>query len=178
MRAAIHSGDRVLDGTAGNGHDTTFLAECVGESGKVVAFDIQAEAITHASARLEAASVKHRVELVLQRHEYLGKWLDNHWPGESLAGAMFNLGYRPGGSKDLVTQAETTISALEQTIARLRPAGLLTVVLYTGHAGGRNEADAVIDWAKSLDPAHAVVLWYQFLNPHNSPSLLAIRKSG
>ena len=34
-------GDYAVDATLGNGHDTCFLAEIVGDSGKVFGFDIQ-----------------------------------------------------------------------------------------------------------------------------------------
>ena len=34
-----------LDGTAGNGFDTCFLAELVGKDGRVVAMDLQEDAI-------------------------------------------------------------------------------------------------------------------------------------
>ncbi|NLC10803.1 MAG: methyltransferase domain-containing protein, partial [Firmicutes bacterium] len=41
----IEDGDIVVDATAGNGHDTLFLARKVGPKGMVYAFDIKEEAI-------------------------------------------------------------------------------------------------------------------------------------
>ena len=41
----ISTDDTVIDCTAGNGHDTLFLAKAVGNSGKVLAFDIQKSAL-------------------------------------------------------------------------------------------------------------------------------------
>ena len=38
---AVKPGDWALDGTAGNGHDTLFLVNLVGDAGKVFAFDVQ-----------------------------------------------------------------------------------------------------------------------------------------
>ncbi|WP_235597825.1 methyltransferase domain-containing protein, partial [Geobacillus stearothermophilus] len=49
---AVNEGDIAVDATVGNGHDTVFLAELVGERGHVFGFDIQAEAIATARARL------------------------------------------------------------------------------------------------------------------------------
>jgi SAM-dependent methyltransferase len=174
MSQAVGPGDRALDATVGNGHDALFLAERVGASGKVVGFDVQSDAIRQATAKLESAGVQDRVELVQAGHEKLGAWLDRNWPGEPLAGAMFNLGYLPGGDPQIVTRAENTIAALNQTLSRLRPAGLLTIVLYTGHRGGPAEADAVIDWASHLAPPLGLVLSYRFLNRTDPPSLIAI----
>ena len=37
----VEPGDFVIDATMGNGHDTAFLAELVGPSGEVFAFDIK-----------------------------------------------------------------------------------------------------------------------------------------
>ena len=38
----LHEGDTAVDFTMGNGNDTLFLSETVGESGRVYAFDIHA----------------------------------------------------------------------------------------------------------------------------------------
>lgn len=44
LKMAAGEGDIVVDATMGNGHDTQFLAELVGENGHVYAFDIQESA--------------------------------------------------------------------------------------------------------------------------------------
>ena len=41
LKEVVELGDFVIDATMGNGHDTAFLAELVGPSGEVFAFDIQ-----------------------------------------------------------------------------------------------------------------------------------------
>ena len=46
VRRAVRPGDRVVDATMGNGKDTAFLAELVGEDGHVTAFDVQ-EAVSY-----------------------------------------------------------------------------------------------------------------------------------
>ena len=45
-------GETVVDATAGNGNDTQFLAELVGENGHVLAFDIQQAALDSTAERL------------------------------------------------------------------------------------------------------------------------------
>lgn len=45
LQTAVKEGDYAVDATLGNGHDTCFLAEIVGDNGKVFGFDIQKEAI-------------------------------------------------------------------------------------------------------------------------------------
>lgn len=46
LRKALPEGGNALDGTAGNGHDTLFLAQTAGIRGKVWAFDIQPQALS------------------------------------------------------------------------------------------------------------------------------------
>ena len=45
LEKVINKGDIVVDATMGNGYDTKYLAEKVGEDGFVYSFDIQEEAI-------------------------------------------------------------------------------------------------------------------------------------
>ncbi len=37
----LQSGDIAIDATTGNGHDTLFLAQCIGKTGAIFAFDVQ-----------------------------------------------------------------------------------------------------------------------------------------
>ena len=41
LKATVKPGANVIDATSGNGFDTVFLCELVGNSGHVTAFDIQ-----------------------------------------------------------------------------------------------------------------------------------------
>ena len=45
LKEILRCGDHAIDATAGNGHDTKFLAEQVGSIGHVYAFDLQKESI-------------------------------------------------------------------------------------------------------------------------------------
>lgn len=49
----------------------------------------------------------------------------------------FNLGYLPGGDKAITTTSETTLVALGAAERILMPGGLISVVAYVGHPGGR-----------------------------------------
>ena len=53
VEKTVSSGDRVIDATMGNGHDTLFLSRLVGEGGKVYAFDIQKQAVDSTKKLLE-----------------------------------------------------------------------------------------------------------------------------
>ena len=45
LEMSVSEGDIAVDATAGNGHDTLFLANLVGDNGYVYAFDVQKEAV-------------------------------------------------------------------------------------------------------------------------------------
>ena len=161
-----------MDGTAGNGRDTLFLAQLAGGKGKVWAFDIQAQALSNTAGLLRENGVEERVELIAASHADLADYVR-----EPLDAAMFNFGYLPGGSKNLTTRADTSVAALEAAVSLLAGGGILTAVLYDGHAEGARESAAVQAWAAALPQEQYQVLHYRFTNQRNHPpQLLAIEK--
>lgn len=167
-----------VDATVGNGYDTLFLAELVGETGHVYGFDIQQSALDAAKIRFFDAGLNDRVTLLHAGHERMGEVLPAEVKGQ-IQTVTFNLGYLPGGDKTVVTRSDTTIQALSSALEWLAPGGIITAVLYNGHPGGQEEQDEVLRWARTLDQRTVQVLWYQFLNQRNHPpSLLAISKNG
>lgn len=164
---ALVPGGVAVDGTAGNGHDTAFLACAAGPDGQVFAFDTQAAAIAATRRRLTERGIADRVTLVEDCHSRLA----DHLPAElELNAAMFNLGYLPGGDKGIVTQPATTLAALGACCDRLADGGVMSVMAYRGHPGGGPETDAVAAWLDSLArarhgierheaPATGPVLW-------------------
>lgn len=142
-------GDIAIDATVGNGHDTLFLARQVGESGTVYGFDIQEQALDTAYKRLQEEGLTGRVSLYHAGHEAMAVVLPESVSGRVKA-VMFNLGYLPGGDKQRITAINTTLAALEQALSLLAPGGAISVLAYTGHPGGREEAEAVKFWARSL----------------------------
>lgn len=138
-------GDIAIDATAGNGHDTLFLAQQIAPGGRVHAFDIQPKALEATHMRLVQAGLAKHVTLHLAGHEKMREHLPGDLTGQ-VAAVTFNLGYLPGGDHDLVTCPDTTLAALVQASTLLHPGRLLSVLVYRGHAGGREEAEAVADW--------------------------------
>ena len=63
LRRFLLPGDTAVDATMGNGHDTQFLCELVGESGHVFAFDIQEQAVENTRRRLMEAGLLARASL-------------------------------------------------------------------------------------------------------------------
>ncbi len=148
LRERLCTGDRVVDATCGNGHDTLLLAQLVGQGGRVWAFDVQENALVATEERLAGAGCLDRVVLVHSGHERLAEVVS-----EPVKAVVFNLGFLPGAPRETVTSSETTLAALEQAAELLLPGGIITLAVYTGHPGGAVEGRAVESWAAALSPA-------------------------
>ncbi len=167
LQKVICKGDCVVDATAGNGHDTVFLAEAVGDGGKVIAIDIQAEAIESTRQRLQEIQLDRRVELHQASHAEIGRLVTVG----SATVIVFNLGYLPGSDRALITQSETTLSALSASVVVLKKGGVLAVVCYPDHAGGDDEAARVVGFLRELKNFRLAK--YELLSTHRpSPFLL------
>lgn len=169
LEEILEPGDRCIDATVGNGHDTAFLARAVGERGRVFGFDVQPEAIESTRTRLESEELAERATLFQECHSRIGDWIE----GEVKA-VMFNLGYLPGGDKERITRPDTTLAAIETASGLLASGGRMTLVVYPGHAGGDIEAEAVERWAGARDQETFGVAAYRFLNQANSPPFLIV----
>lgn len=173
---AVAEGGLAVDATVGNGHDTVRLARAVGQSGTVVGFDVQENALRNTRRRLQDEGVGASVRLVHAGHETLAEELTAAERGR-VGAVMFNLGYLPGGDHSLTTCPETTRQALEESTEMLRPGGVITTVAYTGHEGGTAEARAVESWVSALPQDQFRALSYWFPNWSNDPPrLFAVEK--
>lgn len=176
LDSVLTKGSIAIDGTCGNGHDTLYLAESVGETGKVYGFDIQEEALKATETRLEKAGQLSQVQLIHSSHAQVSSIIDEEDRGK-VSAAIFNLGYLPGGDKSIVTKPDETLQAVSSILELLKPGGILILVVYSGHPEGKRESDAVTSFASELDQKEYQVLKYQFINQKNSPPyILAISK--
>lgn len=172
LKDSIEEGDTAVDATAGNGHDTLFLAQLVGDEGQVYAFDVQKEAVDATLLRLLDHGLEHRAVVLNKGHEEVMQYV--HKP---VAAAIFNLGYLPGSNHDIITRPNTTIQAIENILKLLKVGGLIVLVIYHGHPGGKEERDKVIDYVSQLPQKYVHVLKYAFLNQQNDPPfVIALEK--
>lgn len=172
LKDSIDEGDTVVDATAGNGHDTLFLAQLVGDNGQVYAFDVQKEAVDATLLRLLDHGLEHRALVLNKGHEDVAQYV--HKP---VAAAIFNLGYLPGSNHDIITKPATTTQAIEELLKLLKVGGLIILVIYHGHPGGKEERDTVMDYVSRLPQKYVHVLKYEFLNQQNDPPfVIALEK--
>ena len=168
----LKEGDIVVDATVGNGHDTKYLAQKVGESGFVYGFDVQQVAIDSSTKLLEKNNLLSRTKLILDGHENIDNYID-----KELSCVLFNLGYLPRADHSVITKPNTTIQAIEKSLKLLKPHGIISIALYTGHEGGLEEKNLVYDYIMNLDQTYFNVLRCDFMNQKNNPpQLLLIEK--
>ncbi|RKJ14725.1 methyltransferase domain-containing protein, partial [Butyricicoccus sp. 1XD8-22] len=120
LSEVIEEGDIAVDATAGNGHDTLFLAKLVGKTGHVYAFDIQQEAIEATKVRLKEHGLSDRSTVILDGHQHVENYVK-----DKIAGVVFNLGYLPGANHDIITKGETTIQAIDSLLGLLKVGGMM-----------------------------------------------------
>lgn len=192
-RPYIREGKAVVDATCGNGHDTVALAKAVfpdyGDgiaasennqecptTPRLVAFDIQQRAIDATASLLTEAGFGSQlnagsIRLIRDSHENMEDYVNE------ACLIMFNLGYLPGGDKEITTCTETTMKAIQRASGLLIKGGLLSVTMYSGHREGAKEKAELLAFAKGLDSKMYHVAYVNMLNqPNCPPELLLITR--
>lgn len=165
LKLHIKPGDLCIDATAGNGHDTAYLAKLTGPGGEVLAFDIQKQAIARTGELLVREGLSGRVRLILDGHEHMAQYA----LPESVSCIVFNFGYLPGGDHALSTRPSTSIPAIQTGLSLLKKGGLMALCIYSGGDSGFAERDALLPFLQSLDPKRFLVIVSQYYNRPNHP---------
>jgi len=170
LSKVILSGDWAVDATLGKGRDLLFLAELVVEQGKVFGFDVQKQAIDYTTKVLIEKGWLTRTQIYQESHAEMIKYV----PRKSIKAVMFNLGYLPGSDHTIITQPQTTVSALRQALDLLVDGGMITIVVYYGHPGGLLERESVENFLASLESKEYSVIKTEFFNRTNNPPFLLV----
>ena len=172
IAATLAPGDIAVDATAGNGHDSEFLARRVGADGRVIAFDVQQAALEATRHRLAQSGLGGRVTLVNACHSTLAEHVAGLAP-QGIQAAMFNLGFLPGGDKALTSQPVTTVAAIVAALRLLGETGIASIMAYRGHAGGQKETRSVAEYIGQLSASDFAA--ERFDAPGDGPVLWLIR---
>ena len=164
----LQEGDWAIDATCGNGHDTCVLSKLVGESGGVIALDIQEEAIKGAKMRAKAP----HIHFFCQSHTDFPP-LSDEYPIRLI---VYNLGYLPGGDKLRTTLKSSTLTSLKRGLSLIEAGGFISITCYPGHKQGAIERSALLRFSKALDPHCFSVSHTCWENRDTAPSLLIIQK--
>jgi hypothetical protein len=89
---------------------------------------------------------------------------------------MYNLGYLPGGKKEMITLPKSTLLSITAGQSLLRPGGIMTLLCYRGHVGGKDETNAILENTAKLDSANWKVDIHDLLESDVSPVLISLRR--
>ena len=163
----IKEGDCCIDATMGNGNDTVLLSRLAGENGRVLAFDIQKQALEHTEERLKKDDCPENYQLFLDSHENMAAYAE----AETVSCITFNLGYLPGGDHSVATRADSSKRAVESGLTLLKKGGLMTICIYSGGDTGFQERDAMLSFIRQLDPHKYLVILSEYANRPNDPPI-------
>lgn len=161
--------DTAIDATAGNGHDALFLYKHL-QKGKLIAIDIQEAAIKKAESLVASETSQCKLGFILGSHATFPASIEP----ESVKLIVYNLGYLPGGDKQITTLTASTLLSLQNALPLIQPGGMISVTLYPGHLEGAKEAEEVLAYAKTLS-----INWnveHKVWGKAHSPSLLLMKK--
>ena len=167
----IKKGGVAIDFTMGNGHDTLWLSEAMGEGGKVYAFDIQPQALESSRRLLEAENAPKNYTLILDSHSNVMDYVS-----EKICVGMFNLGFLPGGDKSITTKRETTMVAIRAAIDLLDDDGALLIAVYPGHAEGTIEGELIEEELSKLNRKELCASKFKIVNSPTSPFFFVVER--
>lgn len=167
IRQHLPKGGFAIDATAGNGGDTLMLCETVGREGRVLAMDIQPQAVENTQKLLAEKGWAEIAQVVQDSHARM----DQYVMPESADCVVFNFGWLPGGDHNIFTRKESSLEAIEKSLACLKPGGILCLCIYYGRNNGYEERDAILDYVRKLDHRHYTVMEVTFSNRINDPPI-------
>ena len=175
LRQNLLPGGFFVDATCGNGGDTEFLCRLAGPQGKVLALDLQQQAVDNTNARLAAAGLSNIGRAVQADHAELAKLVEEG----SADCVVFNFGYLPGADHSLFTTPKSSLPAVKAALAALRPGGILAACLYSGGPNGDGEKTALLEFFRALPIREYTVLVCEFANwAPTAPLPCFVRKKG
>lgn len=168
LKNKIEKGNTVVDATMGNGNDTLFLSQLVGNTGKIFSFDIQHIALENTQKQLIDHKLNsYDIMLINDSHENLKKHIM-----EPIDAAMFNLGYLPKGDHSIITNPDSTIKGILSALSLLKKGGIISIVIYYGHDGGEAEKKQVLDFLNALSCEEVTIMQCDYINHNNNPPIV------
>ncbi|MBQ5695035.1 MAG: class I SAM-dependent methyltransferase [Clostridium sp.] len=149
-----------VDATLGNGYDCDFLSSCFE---KVFAFEIQKDACE------KYIDKNNNVIIINDSHHKIDEYVK-----EEINCVCYNLGYLPGGDKDITTLAETSLKSIQIALELLAPNGLMSIAIYRGHNEGKEEENCILKYLRELPKNKFGVMLHECINRSSTAPLLVI----
>ena len=165
LKQHVRPGAFCINATAGKGRDTALLCRLTGETGRVLAFDIQESAVDQTRALLAQEGLT--AQVILDSHANMERYAQ----AGTVDCVVFNFGRLPGGDPTVFTRAESSVDAIGAGLRLLKPGGVMAIALYYGKENGYGERDAVLAYLRGLDDRRFSVLCCDWVNRRNDPPI-------
>lgn len=170
-------GDTAIDATCGNGHDTLFIAKNVLgiNQGQLYSLDIQAQALKEAREKLSknlSPELIERIEFIQSCHSCFPIAIKP----KTVKLIVYNLGYLPGGNKNVTTSFETTLTSIENAMDLVADDGLISITCYPGHHAGKIEQTKIVSFIEQLHPWKWVCCHHIWINRREGPTLFLLQR--
>lgn len=157
------------DMTVDKGNDSKYILKNT-KVERLYGFDIQKE------AEIESKNLigkDPRFIFHLASHDKIDEYIK-----EGLDLAIYNLGYLPGGNKEITTKYQTTLESLEKTLDLLNKEGMIILTIYPGHPAGKIESEKIEAYLKDLDQKKYEIIKITYpTRPKNPPYIIVIEKN-
>lgn len=165
LKQHVREGSFCIDATAGKGRDTALLCRLAGKTGRVLAFDIQRDAVNQTKKFLAKEGLN--AEVILDSHAHMERYAE----AETVDCIVFNFGRLPGGDPKIFTLADSSVKAIEAGLRLLKPGGVMAIALYYGKENGYDEKKAVLEYLKTVDDRKYTVLCCEWSNRRGEPPM-------
>lgn len=163
IKEYITTKDIAVDATLGNGYDCDFLSN---NFKKVYAFEIQKSACD------KYGDKNNNVTIINESHAKIDSFVK-----EQINCVCYNLGYLPGGDKNITTLAKSSLESIKKSLDLLTSNGIISIAIYRGHNEGKDEENCIINFAKNLPKSKYGVMIHECINRSStSPLLMIIEK--
>lgn len=150
-----------IDATLGNGYDTDFLSNIFQD---VYSFDIQRQACENYI--LKGID---NVTVINDSHHLFKKYID-----KNVDCIIYNLGFLPGGDKNITTIHETSLGSIKEGLEILSNSGIMIICIYRGHSEGKIEESFILNYLKTLPKNKFGVMVHSYLNRDEVAPLLVV----
>lgn len=160
IKSYVEDKNVAVDATLGNGYDCDFLSS---NFKKVYAFEIQKEACE------KYIDKNNNVKIINESHHKIDEFIN-----EEINCICYNLGYLPGGNKEVTTLAETSLKSIQISLDLLAKNGVMAIAIYRGHDEGKEEENCILKYLRTLPKNKYGVMLHECINRSNIAPLLVI----
>lgn len=154
-----------VDATLGNGKDCLKIYKTLDGKCKIYAFDIQEKAIENSKNLFIENNISlDKINLINDSHEFVDNYIK-----EEVDFFIMNLGYLPGGNKDITTNYKSVKIFLDKITFIMKEKSFGLIIFYPGHEAGKEELIKISEYLSGLDQNKFNVIKIEQINQMNQP---------